>query len=431
MTNEQSPLIERYSAWLVTAEAASNRGDEVDYFRSATVVLDANVLLDLYRLTARGREQIMEVMRSLAEQRRLWLPHQVAVEFMRNRASAVQGRVAALSNIGKLVSARLQNSQNLIREARDAVADLVSEMTHDPGLAAEIRGSMSDAALEEAFAEWRGLLRQRIDELRRADAFTPRQMINGDPLLPEIGSLYDDRIGNPLPERDVRDMVEHAIQYRFPNRIPPGFADASKATDLLSAGDYLIWEEVIRYASSMDRPRRLILVSGDTKGDWYELDSNAKPLQPWPSLRAELKQRAEADILILTPRLFLEGAQTHLGADFNPETYREVDRIADEGVIEAQGVEIDFRQSSLGSVNLRLSRSADDKGTHRQLEKRLMRLIDERDMLGVALAAANTTADGDGSADNRSYRRAVEMRLDLLDRRIEDVRNQIRHSGDS
>ncbi|WP_156313089.1 PIN-like domain-containing protein [Micromonospora sp. HK10] len=429
MPNKQSPLINRFSAWLETPGPASRQSDEAEHFRLAAVVLDANVLLDLYRLTAQGREQIMKVLRGLAEQRRLWLPHQVAVELVRNRATAVQGRVAALSSIGKLVSSRLQSSQNLVKEARDAVAELVGRMTQDPGLAAEIRASMDDPALEKVFAEWRTTLGRQVEDLRRADAFTPRQLIDGDSLLPEIGHLYDDRIGNPLPEREVRDLVEHAIAYRYPNRIPPGFADADKPTDLASAGDYLMWEEIIAYANTMARPRRLILVSGDTKGDWYELDANGRPLQPWPSLVAELKQRAKTDILILTPRLFLEGAQIHLGADFNPETYQEVDRIADEDLAEAHGAEDDpGKERHISADSLVATALQGSQRVSRRLDKRLMRLVDEREMLRAALAAAGS-AQADSTPDNRSYRRAIEMRIDLLERRIESLGIEIERSG--
>ncbi|KKK07250.1 hypothetical protein LQ51_03335 [Micromonospora sp. HK10] len=144
---------------------------------------------------------------------------------------------------------------------------------------------------------------------------------------------------------------------------------------------------------------------------------------------AELKQRAKTDILILTPRLFLEGAQIHLGADFNPETYQEVDRIADEDLAEAHGAEDDpGKERHISADSLVATALQGSQRVSRRLDKRLMRLVDEREMLRAALAAAGS-AQADSTPDNRSYRRAIEMRIDLLERRIESLGIEIERSG--
>ncbi|MFD4759474.1 PIN-like domain-containing protein [Streptomyces sp. NPDC058439] len=47
------------------------------------VVLDTNVLLNLYRSNARTRQDTLAVLTRLRD--RLWVPHQVLTEFWRNR----------------------------------------------------------------------------------------------------------------------------------------------------------------------------------------------------------------------------------------------------------------------------------------------------------------------------------------------------------
>lgn len=60
--------------------------------QSALVVVDANVLLNLYRYSESTRNDLLEVLRSLGK--RLWIPHQVMREFWRNRLSVLGSRGA-------------------------------------------------------------------------------------------------------------------------------------------------------------------------------------------------------------------------------------------------------------------------------------------------------------------------------------------------
>jgi predicted nucleic acid-binding protein len=52
------------------------------------VVPDTNVFLNLYRYTSATRDDLFAALGSLGS--RLWVPHQVLVEFWRNRESALR-----------------------------------------------------------------------------------------------------------------------------------------------------------------------------------------------------------------------------------------------------------------------------------------------------------------------------------------------------
>ena len=52
------------------------------------VVPDANVLLNLYRYTDQARDDLLSVLERLGNQ--LWVPHQVLVEFWRNRDAVLR-----------------------------------------------------------------------------------------------------------------------------------------------------------------------------------------------------------------------------------------------------------------------------------------------------------------------------------------------------
>ena len=70
--------------------------DEIDAaLQSALVVVDANVLLNLYRYNESTRDDLLGILSRLGN--RLWTPHQVMREFWRNRLSVLASRDTAAS----------------------------------------------------------------------------------------------------------------------------------------------------------------------------------------------------------------------------------------------------------------------------------------------------------------------------------------------
>lgn len=62
-------------------------------WRECTFVLDANILLNLYRYRPEERDQFLAILSKLKE--RIWLPHQAAREYQRNRLKVIQDQHAA------------------------------------------------------------------------------------------------------------------------------------------------------------------------------------------------------------------------------------------------------------------------------------------------------------------------------------------------
>ena len=327
--DDEALLLKRYRSWLTPRQEDAYGDARKPFFEAAVVVLDANVLLDLYRYTKDGRDQVLSVLRMFAKNRRLWLPHQVGIEFSRNRAKAVYGRFSNLSTVSKNLNTRFQSAAKLIKDARDEVAELIRDMAQDDAAADALVRTISEDRVHQALREWQDLLTGHLNELRAAEAVSPQHVGVNDPLLPQIAALFGDRIGEAPSEEAIRILVANACRYRYPNKVPPGFADEQKETDLAAAGDYIVWEQMIQHAMNLTAPRRLIFVSGDTKGDWYEQDDKGKPIRPWPALHDEMRARADAEILVLTPKLFLRGAHEILGAPLLDQTYDEVERVSE------------------------------------------------------------------------------------------------------
>jgi len=56
-----------------------------DIWNNGTIVLDANVLLNLFRYSKTSREELIKIIKHYKN--RLWLPYQVAFEFLENSNS--------------------------------------------------------------------------------------------------------------------------------------------------------------------------------------------------------------------------------------------------------------------------------------------------------------------------------------------------------
>jgi hypothetical protein len=85
-------------------------------WQHGTVVLDTNVLLNLYRVSQATRDEVFELLQKL--EGRLWLPYQVGLEFHRRRLSVISEQHSIYRSLQTLV----QNTQEKadVRQNDDA-----------------------------------------------------------------------------------------------------------------------------------------------------------------------------------------------------------------------------------------------------------------------------------------------------------------------
>lgn len=218
--------------------------DPGPFLSDGLVVLDANVLLHLYRVTPTAREQIFLTLHEV--QSRLWIPHQAALEFHRNRTEAVLGR---LSNFREVRQSLKQATERAAAEVRKSVSRFMTFRTTnmtdrdwDP-----LRNGLDEASI---VARLDGIMDPALSELAALEAehdVQPKDLHAGDPVLKRLNDITVGRIGQPYEAGRLRQLVDEATHYRFPNQIPPGYKDAgSKPTPYRAAGDYILWRQVLR-----------------------------------------------------------------------------------------------------------------------------------------------------------------------------------------
>ena len=318
----------QHQAWIESRSGEAGADNRV-FFTDALIVLDANVLLDLYRYSSGARNQVLAALRLVKP--RLWLPHRVGSEFIRSRRGVVADRTEKLQKAKSHVDGPLREAWKSVQEALDGVKGLLDQLAADEPGQAELDDLINEEGFKQLIEPWRNKLNERVDELKSSHDIKLMDIVNGsDPILPEVAALYESRFAAEPDASEVRRHIEHALSYRYPNKIPPGFLDADKPTPIQAAGDYLIWEEMIKHVQAQPEQGRVLFVSGDTKPDWYEPGrSRSEPPRPWPSLIDEFRARTSAELMIMESRAFFLGVSNFLDAKFTASTVEEIGRTAE------------------------------------------------------------------------------------------------------
>ncbi|MFD5511382.1 PIN-like domain-containing protein [Streptomyces sp. NPDC127051] len=321
------PLVEHFRSWILP-DGGVGAADRKAFFEDALVVLDTNVLLSLYEYNPAVRNQVLSVLAQISK--RLWLPYQVGQEFVRGRRRVIIERSRELGDAAAAIDRHLQQAHKSILAASAHVKLLLKKYANDDAAQSGLDETINQATVKALLGEWQALLKDHAKQLKNGHDLMPAAVESDDPVLPEVAALFEGRLAPPTEYTVVQRRLEEALSFRFPNEIPPGFADNGKGKPLDRVGDYLIWAEILDRAAEPD-VRRVLLVSADTKKDWYE-DVDAKGgKRPWPQLFEELRQRTGAELRIEQPGQFFQGIEEFLApsAELTTAAYDEIDRAAE------------------------------------------------------------------------------------------------------
>ncbi|GAA1274056.1 hypothetical protein GCM10009609_41480 [Pseudonocardia aurantiaca] len=278
-----------------------------DALRSALVVLDTNVLLNLYRYNDSTRDDLLGVAGGLGD--RLWVPHQVMREFWRNRLSVIAGRsTAAEQAVAALAEQRNASVETVRRWARSTVV-----------AAAEREGLVE--SIQKLHAELAGALQAHAP----AELDLTRAAMD-EPVLRALETLLDGRVGRADEPADWEAAVADGIA-RIARRQPPGYRDADKAGSTLPegpTGDYLVWRQAVEEARS--RGTDLLIVTADQKADWW-WRYGPDLIGPRVELVAEFAAEAGGRLFMMRPADLLRRAAA-LAVQVRRESVADAEQVA-------------------------------------------------------------------------------------------------------
>jgi hypothetical protein len=260
-------------------------------------VLDANVLLNLYRYTPETRDELLRVLTEYSE--RIWLPHQAALEYHQNRLGVIQQLADSYNNTQKVL--------------KDSLNKIETELQSSVG-----KGRHPFIASRDLMEKIKGTFAELERELKELEANHPN-LITEDPILDAITTLFDGKVGMHYSEEPLGKIYRDG-KNRYENKIPPGYQDTDKK-GLEQYGDLVLWLQIIDYAK--DNKRSIILITDDRKSDWW-LKSNGQTIGPNPQLRDEIISKANVDFYMYSSDPFMEQAHKYLKQEIKQNAIQEI-----------------------------------------------------------------------------------------------------------
>ncbi|MGW3892511.1 PIN-like domain-containing protein [Micromonospora chokoriensis] len=314
-SNSEQGIAERFKSWWSAAPEVVNLQDSL-------IVIDASALLHLYRISPKAREQTLTVMALLQNQ--LFIPHQAAQEFHRNRFGVATNRIKQFRETRQTLE---QAPKEAVAHLRSAVAKFESFRTR---IMTERQWKPDDHHLDNNSLTQRlhGVMDAALSEFEALEAeydLRPGDVLRMDPVLTRLEEITSGRIGLPYDNDQLEQRIREANEFRYPNNIPPGYADArSKSTPYLAAGDYIVWRQIIDQAVEATGGEFVAVVTNDVKEDWWELDKKGRPTKARSELSQELAETCGRQLKLLTLSGFLDIAAVQLPGEVSEETVERV-----------------------------------------------------------------------------------------------------------
>ena len=292
------------------------------------VVLDTNVLLSTYRFASDARNELISILERLAD--RIWIPHQVALEFHRNRLEVISEQGAAYER----VISELKAHQKQISDDLD---DKLRQLANRAALSSGERDhliELVERGLEPAITA--------MQELRERHGVVA--MLGSDSILEQLQRILNGKIGSPFTAEEQEEAEKEGAR-RVKEEIPPGYKDSAKKYPY---GDYYLWRQILVEVSAR-KISNLVFVTGDSKEDWYRIIKGRVV-----GARSELAEEAQSDagarLVMLDINQFLNQAKRHLGASVSSETIRQAATLPTEQRAAAEAADQSQIRSHIASL---------------------------------------------------------------------------------
>jgi hypothetical protein len=282
---------------------------------TATVALDANVLLNLYRYPTSARNHLFLVLRQLSD--RLTVPYQAAAEYQIRRLTVIADQRRRFDEVKTVLS-------NVESQLRVDLDKLQLDKRHS-----SIKPDQLLIDIQEVMDKFRA----KLDLLEKKQP----DVLDDDPIRSSLDDLLNGKVG-PIPTQKQLDDIYAEGKKRYERRLPPGFEDEQKSKDKepfygsngvsieRRFGDLILWKQLIDIAKSK-KLRSLILVTDDSKPDWWWIieSKGKKTIGPRPELVEEICQEADLEnFYIYNSERFMQFASKYLGIQIRQESISQI-----------------------------------------------------------------------------------------------------------
>ncbi|GAA1890218.1 PIN-like domain-containing protein [Williamsia serinedens] len=275
------------------------------------IVLDSNVLLDLYRHSAETREALFSTLEHDRIRPRLRLTYQAGLEFHRNRLRTVGEHKRQYDDVLRALRELEESPQVVLKVLFDRIGAM-----RDPGVQDEL-----NRVARKATKRLVRRVRRELKAAARTNVVVPSDVRVRDEIRDRIERLFSDpgQVGY-RPSSEEREEREKDVRDRLRRGLPPGTEDKEKEDG--GIGDPLIWLEMKSLAVAETLP--VLFVSGDAKRDWIHRTAG-EAAGPLPALRQEFAVDTGQSFHSMKWGGLLENARKYLDVEVAAETVEVVE----------------------------------------------------------------------------------------------------------
>lgn len=247
--------------------------DKQELWKKAVFVFDTNVLLNLYRYSAKTRDSLLAAFENFKD--RVWIPYQVAYEYMRKRCDVIYETVQRYAQFKKEIDSFTNKAIDSLRL-----------MPNDD--------EISD--LKRYLIKWLDGNKDRNLLILSAE---------DDEILDKILKIFNGKVGKQIDENEL-NMIKEEGKKRYEKSIPPGYKDDEKIKDQNNDnnayGDLIIWKQIIKYAK--ENSVGIVYVTNDQKEDWWNI-VKGKTIGPRIELRKEFFEETKQKFHMYSMKSFI------------------------------------------------------------------------------------------------------------------------------
>ena len=269
-----------------------------ELWQKCIFVVDANVVLNLYRYSTETRNELFKALDEIQE--RIFITNQAAKEFFKNKLGVTAGQAKeytkTISSINELLTTLSNKNQHPFLPNK--------ELPKFKKYAEELIESLNNE---------RDLLLEKITK---------------DEILEHIEVLFSEKTGYALEESDLAEILKEG-ELRYENKIPPGYKDSDKQNENNPSqqyGDLIVWKQIIEHSKTSKKP--IIFITDDKKEDWW-LQQSGQTIGPRPELIEEFtKETDNQKFWMYTVDKFLQESAKLSKTEVNEEVLEEIKNIS-------------------------------------------------------------------------------------------------------
>ena len=236
------------------------------------IVLDTNVLLELYRQPANISLDVISALKKI--QNNIYVPRQVYDEYLKNYHKTCGDEKKKYKKVTEELSDSLKKLHN------DIAKKVGEYRKHNYTDISKLQNN-----LNEKIKDTQNIITE-FEKSHHAEIQLNIDFLQNDKVKEFVDLLLNQgNIGEKIPFSQKLLLLQEG-QIRYDNLIPPGFRDSAKIGEA-KYGDLFVWKDIIAIAK--EKNTNIIFVCNDTKEDWWEKNKDT-PIDLRQELNEEFKE---------------------------------------------------------------------------------------------------------------------------------------------